>query len=506
MARKAAKVEFGDFQTPAALARDVCALLAREARPASIIEPSCGTGAFLVAALSRFPKAKRALGFEINPRYVEAARKALAAVNADARAGVERMDFFRADWERVLQGLPDPLLIIGNPPWVTNAALGRLGSSNLPTKSNFLGLGGMDAMTGKSNFDISEWMILNHLHWIEGRDATLAMLCKTTVARKVLAYGWKNRMGLGRASIYAIDAARHFGAAVDACLLVCSSTKGRRVFDCSVWGAIDAERPTHAIGFRDEQIVAKLDLYHRWKRLSGESRRRWRSGPKHDCSGVMEFQKEGERYRNGLGELVELEGRYMYPMLKSSELANGGTRTPKRWMLVTQRAVGEDTSAIRERAPKTWKYLQSHAARLDRRRSSIYRNRPRFSMFAVGPYTFSPWKVAISGFYKKLDFKTLGGVGSKPILLDDTCYFLPFRAERQARLAADLLNSEPAREFLNAFIFWDAKRPITIDVLRRIDLRALALECGVALEPDEPRDVENLSPPGRSALPGMAPR
>ena len=256
MARKAVKIEFGDFQTPAALAGDVCALLARAMpHPASIVEPSCGTGAFLVAALRRFPKAKAALGFEINPRYVEAARRALAG--ADARVSVERVDFFRADWERLLRGLPEPLLIIGNPPWVTNAALGRMSGSNLPAKSNFLGLGGMDAMTGKSNFDISEWMLLNHLHWIEGRRATLAMLCKTTVARKVLAYAWRKRMGLGRASIYAIDAAAHFGAAVDACLLVCSSTPGRRAFDCSVHDAIDAEAPTRAIGFRDGQMVAK---------------------------------------------------------------------------------------------------------------------------------------------------------------------------------------------------------------------------------------------------------
>ena len=61
MARKAVKIEFGDFQTPAALAGDVCALLARAMpHPASIVEPSCGTGAFLVAALRRFPKAKAA--------------------------------------------------------------------------------------------------------------------------------------------------------------------------------------------------------------------------------------------------------------------------------------------------------------------------------------------------------------------------------------------------------------------------------------------------------------
>lgn len=494
MARKAVKIEFGDFQTPAALARDVCALLARAMPPpASIVEPSCGTGAFLVAALRRFPKAKAALGFEINPRYVEAARRALAG--ADARVSVERVDFFRADWERLLRGLPEPLLIIGNPPWVTSAALGRMSGSNLPAKSNFLGLGGMDAMTGKSNFDISEWMLLNHLHWIEGRRATLAMLCKTTVARKVLAYAWRKRMGLGRASIYAIDAAAHFGAAVDACLLVCSSTPGRRAFDCSVHDAIDAEAPTRAIGFRDGQMVAKAALYDRWKHLRGESAHRWRSGPKHDCSGVMEFRKEGGRYRNGLGELVELESRYLYPMLKSAELANGRTETPKRWMLVTQRSVGEDTSAIRDRAPKTWRYLQAHADRLDRRRSSIYRNRPRFSMFAVGSYTFSPWKVAISGFYKRLDFRTLGEAGGKPILLDDTCYFLPFDDERQARLTAGLLNSEPARGFLNAFVFWDAKRPVTIDILRRLDIGALALECGIELEPAAPgeRDASRAS-------------
>jgi hypothetical protein len=40
------------------------------------------------------------------------------------------------------------------------------------------------------------------------------------------------------------------------------------------------------------------------------------------------------------------------------------------------------------------------------------------------------------------------------------------------------LNSEPARGFFSALVFWDAKRPITIDVLRRLDLRALACELG----------------------------
>ena len=44
----------------------------------------------------------------------------------------------------------------------------------------------------------------------------------------------------------------------------------------------------------------------------------------------------------------------------------------------------------------------------------------------------------------------------------------------EAILFADLLNSKAAREFLHAFIFWDAKRPITADILKRLDLIALA--------------------------------
>ena len=33
---------------------------------------------------------------------------------------------------------------------------------------------------------------------------------------------------------------------------------------------------------------------------------------------------------------------------------------------------------------------------LDNRKSSIYNKRPRFSIFGIGDYSFSKWKVAIS--------------------------------------------------------------------------------------------------------------
>src|SRR5262249_18449290 len=154
-------------------------------------------------------------------------------------------------------------------------------------------------------------------------------------------------------------------------------------------------------------------------------------GIKHDCSKVMELRREGDRYRNGLNELIDLEGDYVYPMLKSSEITSGRSREPTRWMLVTQRAVGDETSVIGALAEKTWKYLLSQGDRLDRRASSIYRNRPRFSVFGVGDYTFAPWKVAISGFYKNLQFATVGPYEGKPVVLDDTCYFVPCQSQEE---------------------------------------------------------------------------
>jgi hypothetical protein len=219
------KAELGDFQTPGDLATQVCLLLReRGLQPRAVLEPTCGKGSFLAAALDNFPSISKALGVEINRDYVRAARLSVAQSTATNWVEVRQDDFFHIDWEKNLKALADPLLVIGNPPWVTNAELGALGSSNLPDKSNFQNYRGIDAITGKSNFDISEWMLIRSLEWINGRHAVLAMLCKTAVARKVLLHAWRIGQRIGRSDIYMIDAAKHFGASVDGCLLVVESS------------------------------------------------------------------------------------------------------------------------------------------------------------------------------------------------------------------------------------------------------------------------------------------
>ena len=385
------KVEFGDFQTPKGLADSVCALLVdRGLHPAGVLEPTCGTGVFMDAASRAFPSTQRLLGFEINPRYVAEAKSLLSGSQSAADVQVRRADFFRTDWGEVLTELPKPLLILGNPPWVTSAELGSLGSSNLPEKTNLEGHRGIDALMGKSNFDISEWMLLRALEWIKGQEASLAILCKVTVARRVLRHAWKHGQRLRNAEVHRIDALKHFGASVDACLFIISGSPQGGESECAVYESLEATRPSSRFGFRAGELVADLHLYARWKHLAGPQRYRWRSGVKHDCSKVMELRRCGpSSYVNGFQEEVELERRFLFPMLKSSELAKGAVFEPTRWMLVTQSAIGEDTAHIESEAPHTWRYLCAHADRLDRRISTIYRNRPRFSMFGVGGPTRS---------------------------------------------------------------------------------------------------------------------
>ena len=220
--------EYGDFQTPQGLAREVCALLSEQGmRPASLLEPTCGLGTFLFSGLDQFREVKKALGADINAQHIQQAGMTLQRRPDADKARLVEADFFATDWERVISGLPEPVLVLGNPPWVTSAQLSTLGSQNLPAKSNFQGRNGLDAVTGKANFDISEWMLIRLLETMNGRCGALAMLCKSSVGRKTLFHGWKHGIALERSALYRIEADSHFNAAVDAALLVTHFGPGR---------------------------------------------------------------------------------------------------------------------------------------------------------------------------------------------------------------------------------------------------------------------------------------
>ena len=473
-ARNPRRVEFGDWQTPASLAREVVEVVAaRLPAPRSIVEPTCGEGAFLAAA-SHFPGATR-LGFEVSPVHVATARERLGA-----QARVELGNFFELDWPAILESLPDPLLLLGNPPWVTNSTLGTIAAANLPIKSNSRpgALGGLDALTGKSNFDISEWIVIRLLELVHSRDFTLAMLCKASVARRVMEQVAVRKWAIA-GEVRTIDARTHFAAAVDAVLLHVfrGQPSDAAAPRWAVYPTLEATTPTHHMGVVAGEVFSDLEARSSTCSLAGASTIAWRSGIKHDCAKVMELTPTNAGFTNGLGETLQLEREFVFPLLKGSDLANDRL-VPRRRVIVPQRKLGEDTRAIRTRAPLTWRYLEAQRARLDARKSSIYRNQPAFAIFGIGDYAFAPYKVAICGLYKRLKFAVLRPFEGQPIMVDDTAYFLPCTSEDEAETLAAALASPRAQAFFEARVFWAAKRPINKALLESLSLEALLREAG----------------------------
>ena len=205
--------------------------------------------------------------------------------------------------------------------------------------------------------------------------------------------------------------------------------------------------------------------------FDGKSQLIWRSGVKHDCVKVLELQKRNGYYINKLNEEVELEEDLIYYYLKGSYLKDKVINKSSLFTIITQKKVGESTDFIKNNLPLTYKYLSSHQEHFDSRKSSIYKNKPNYSIFGIGDYSFKPYKVAIAGLYKKYSVSLIiPDENGKPVMLDDTSYFLGFDNIAPALIVFSILNNEEVIKFVDSLSFNDTKRKYSKELLMRIDL------------------------------------
>ncbi|MDJ0660803.1 MAG: SAM-dependent methyltransferase [Crocosphaera sp.] len=466
------KTEYGDFQTPLVLTEKICKELVKlKVFPNIIIEPTCGVGNFIESSSIYFEDSAQIIGIDINRAYIDQLNN--QPYKSSNKITFIHDNFFDINLSQFILKKDDNILILGNFPWVTNSQLGRIKGLNLPQKNNFQNSHGLDAITGKSNFDISEWMLIKCVDFLQNNQGYLAMLCKTSVARKILDYLYKQNYDLFYCATYEIDTKKYFKATVKACLLFCHFKPGIKNYSCDVFDNLDTST-YHTISYINNRLISDSKTFRKFSYLyTNKPKIKWRSGVKHDCSKIMEFDKVGDYLVNGLGEKVKLENSYIYPLIKGSNVVNIDKIKTAKYVLITQNYIGEDTSKIKNNAPNTWHYLQSHASYLDKRASRIYKNNPRFSIFGVGDYSFYPWKIAICGLYKKLEFNLFYLLENKPVMFDDTVYFISFKEEDKARKFFDILNSPEIISFYSSLIFWDDKRPIKSSILNCLDWEKL---------------------------------
>lgn len=474
------RAEYGDFQTNKDLANKVAKHLAkRNISPEIIIEPTCGKGNFIIASLSNFKAVKKIIGIEIYKPYVWETKFSILDFflsNPDIHKPeitITHCSIFDFDFKNISKKYPtEKLLIIGNPPWVTNSKLGSLNSSNLPKKSNFKNQRGLDAMTGKGNFDIAEYITLMLLDAFQSHNGYLALLVKNSVIKNIVFDQKDKKYRIGKIEKYCIDSKKEFNVSVEAALLYCQLNLNPSV-ECDEFDFYNSEKRL-SFGWFNNKFVSNLAGYNDTKKIDGVCPFKWRQGIKHDCSSIMELERLNGHFVNNQGEEIELEEDLVYGFLKSSDLKNTVLKSTRKYTIVTQAKVGQETSYIQHLYPETYSYLKRNISSFQARKSSIYNGKPLFSIFGVGDYSFKPFKVAISGLYKTYHFTLVLPQNDKPVMLDDTCYFIGFDKIEYAVYAIILLNSKITEAFLKSITFSDAKRVFTKDLLMRLDLLNLA--------------------------------
>ncbi|WP_460202428.1 hypothetical protein [Scytonema sp. NUACC21] len=92
------------------------------------------------------------------------------------------------------------------------------------------------------------------MQWLQKRDAYLAMLCKTSVARKLLNYLHSNHLNIAKFSNFKINAKKYFNVDIEACLLFCQFDSSSKKYFCDVFSSLE-ESNYYRTGFRNNILI-----------------------------------------------------------------------------------------------------------------------------------------------------------------------------------------------------------------------------------------------------------
>ncbi|NHK30666.1 MAG: hypothetical protein FK730_04900 [Asgard group archaeon] len=492
--------EWGDVQTPISFTKEIYQILKSHGfKPDVLIEPTMGSGNFIISASDFYPDLSLIYGVEIQKKhiwnfFVNFIKRKYTNPDSFQNSGtifhIKQDDIFKHNF-LALKNVNEnkKILIIGNPPWITNAELSIYQSENLPIKSNIKNFRGLDALTGKSNFDITESIIIRLFDHFKNHQGKIVLLCKDIVIKNLIKEIPKKKYSIINIKAMKFNSQKIFKKTCNASLLICDLSKDKSDSYCSIYLMDNPNKTISRFGWINNKFASNIDQYLKYQNFDGMFSFTWRQGVKHDCSKVLElvFNEQDNLIKNKLGEHVDVEPENIFPLLKGSDLRKHETLDTKRRILLTQAKLSEEISKRLNQFPLLKKYLIDHQLYFQKRKSKIYKNKSDFAIFGIGKYTFAPYKVAIAAMYKEPIFTLIKPINNEPVIFDDTCYFVGFENLRDAVVLTYALNSNSVLEFLDSIAFKDSKRPYTKEVLMRFNL----LEILNSITIDDFNDVSN---------------
>ena len=164
-----------------------------------------------------------------------------------------------------------------------------------------------------------------------------------------------------------------------------------------------------------------------------------RHGAKDDLKSVFEIS---------YSKFKEIEQDFVYPYLKSKDIVRWGTLSYS-YRIIPQKKSGENNEIfLQNDLPMTYKYLLANRQALEKRKSTWLKTGPFYSVFGVGKYTWSKYKVAWCRLGFRPEFCVISTendsiLGEKTLIPGDHFMFIPFDKEKEAHAICALLNSTP---------------------------------------------------------------
>jgi len=170
----------------------------------------------------------------------------------------------------------------------------------------------------------------------------------------------------------------------------------------------------------------------------------------------------------------EIEPDLIYPLIKP--------RNIKRWKVVgydyvilPQRTYGENNEAeLKNKYPRTYTYLSMFRRELLQRTSRWFKNRPFYTVFGLGEYTFKPYKVVWSAIGYPPEFAVSSIVedvflGKKVLIPDNTIGSIPVDSEDETHFLCALLNSSYIKSVI-AHKSTKSKWGLSIELVKQLPL------------------------------------
>jgi len=490
------RLALGEYYTPRGLAE--LALAEEDLAERLVLDPGCGSGVFLVAALRQKRRALDRLppneavsrltdsvvGIDLNPLSVKTATLSYCGALTDLLAspdveevtvpvyltdalGLTREDDLRVGGEPLAESVDT---LVGNPPWVPWERLSDVLKQRWREQYvERLGLQpheGVSARLGHSNDDISVPFAWACIHRYLGEGGTATFVLKRDIMRGPAGVVLR-RLSVGERPL-SLRAVHDFAAVDPFPDASASAALYRFVADseptfpipATVWTPADGHEPAYGslaalretLATRDTDLVA-LDPDDRtsaWidaaaeRAATGECAHDIRHGLKDDANAVFGLDRD---------QLDRLEPGLVYPYLKSRHVRKYGL-TGHDLRLVPQRQAGVDNEArLRREYSRTYEYLHEHRKTLLERSSSWLDRGPFYSVFGLGPYTWADYRVAWCRLGFKPDFTVVTtredpDLGEKHVVPGDHYMFVATDSRETAHFLCALLNSAPYQRTL----------------------------------------------------------